>query len=197
MRVLLIILIFLIQASTIFNSTEKTFFDDVDLINWYEGDGIGGCIMPTVSASSNLKSNKGIVYIAENANEGSLENAWIEGNLNYGIGESIEFVYNNTIYENHVFKINRVYIFNGYYKSKNLWEANSRVKKLNLFVNGIKLGTLNLLDTRNPQLVKLPDIEVKYKKDTKIKFEIADIYKGNKYKDTAITSFKFDGKGCN
>ena len=197
MKLLLLALLLIFQSPSTFKSTEKEFEDEIELENWYKEDGLSNCILPEASSSSNLKAFKEITYIAENANEGSLENAWIEGNPDYGIGESIEFIYHNTMYENQIFEIDGVFILNGYYKTKELWEENSRVKKFKLFINGELSGIIELIDTRNPQFVELPQITIKYNIETRIKFEIVDIFKGSKYKDTAVTSFKFTGSGCN
>jgi hypothetical protein len=197
MKLLFLAMLLLFQSLSLFKTTEKVFEDDIELENWFERDGLSSCILPKASSSSNLKAFKEITYVAENANEGSLENAWIEGNPDYGVGESIEFIYHNTMYENQIFEIDGVFILNGYYKTIQLWKENSRVKKFKLFINGELSGIIELIDIRNPQFVELPHITIKYIIETRIKFEIVDIFKGSKYKDTAVTSFKFTGSGCN
>jgi hypothetical protein len=193
---LVILLVFFSNNTPIIKATELMFDDEVEMYNWYEGDGLSNFILPKANASSYLKAYKDITYVAQNANEGSLESAWVEGKPDYGIGESIEFTYTNSTYKDHKFIINEVVIFNGYYKTQEIWLENSRVKNFKLYVNDKEAAILELIDIRDPQKIELPAIEVTYYDTTKIKFEILEVYKGSKYKDTAITSFKFNGKGC-
>lgn len=197
MRYLFCVLFLFLNNTEKIKAIKMDFLDEIDLLSWYEeGDGLSNCILPIVSATSSLKPNKDISYFPENANEGSFHNAWIEGKSDYGIGESIEFTYLNTKYENQSFTINEVVILNGYYKSEKLWKTNSRVKQFVLYYNNEETAILELLDIRNPQRFKIPNISIEYNKTTKIRFKILEVYKGSKYKDSAITSFKFNGTGC-
>ena len=87
------------------------------------------------------------------------------------------------------------YIVNGYAKNEKLFKANSRVKKLKLTIDGTKEYILELEDTMNPQLF---DIEYEQEPDfdklnaVRAEFEILEVYKGEKYEDTVITTLK----GC-
>lgn len=85
------------------------------------------------------------------------------------------------------------YIVNGYAKNEKLFKANSKVKKLKLTIDGTKEYILELEDTMNPQLF---DIEYEQEPDfdklnaVKAEFEILEVYKGEKYEDTVITTLK-------
>ena len=87
------------------------------------------------------------------------------------------------------------YIVNGYAKNEKLFKANSRVKKLKLTIDGTKEYILELEDTMNPQL-----FDIRYEQEPnldkldaiKAEFEILEVYKGEKYEDTVITTLK----GC-
>ena len=87
------------------------------------------------------------------------------------------------------------YIVNGYAKNEKLFKANSRVKKLKLTIDETREYILELEDTMNPQLF---DIEYEQEPDfdklnaVKAEFEILEVYKGEKYEDTVITTLK----GC-
>ena len=86
-----------------------------------------------------------------------------------------------------------LYIVNGYAKNEKLFKANSRVKKLRLTIDGTKEYILELEDTMNPQLF---DIEYEQEPNLdkldaiKAEFEILEVYKGEKYEDTVITTLK-------
>ena len=91
---------------------------------------------------------------------------------------------------------------NGYVKSEKAWRENSRVKQLKLYINGVPTALLNLEDTRNEQIFEVEPIgnanrknleELRTKPNWTLTFEITEVYKGEKYADTAITEIYFDG----
>ena len=158
--------------------------------SWYCGaDG------DTLSASSFLKSNyKTINYLPQNAHDLSYETAWVEGVEGYGIGESLTYSFP----PRHP-RITEIKIINGYVKSEKVWRENSRVKQLKLYINGVPTALLNLEDNRNQQSFTVKPIgnsdrnNLKEKPWWTLKFEITEVYKGEKYEDTAITEIYFDG----
>ncbi len=172
--------------------TETGYWDifSVGDCSWYCG--AGG---DTISASSFLKSNyKNIDYVARNAYDLSYKTAWVEGVEGYGIGESLKYTFPAT----HP-RITSIIILNGYVKSEKAWRENSRVKQLKLYIDGIPTALLNLEDTRNEQIFTVEPIgnsdrsSFEGKPWWTLKFEITEVYKGEKYSDTAITEIYFDG----
>ena len=137
--------------------------------SWYCGGG-----PMSVKATSELNSNKGFTYIADNIHDFSLRNAWIEGKKSSGIGESItfEFAENNP-------PVTTVEIFNGYMKTEKTWQENSRVKKLKLYANNKPIAILNLEDIKSLQRFQIGTHQSK-KGNLFLKFEILDVYKGEK-----------------
>lgn len=143
----------------------------------------------SVKASSALQPEKGIVYKAENANDLSYKTAWVEGKDDEGIGEYLEYYFKNSSP-----RVTNIIISNGYMKSETAWKNNNRVKKLTLFVNGKIYGVLNLQDSRTDQVFDIGTLgRNKNGTDLILKFEILEIYKGDKFNDTAITEIYFDG----
>ncbi len=170
------------------------------------------------TASSALKSTSENTYGDRNISDLSYQTAWIEGVAGDGIGEYIAFNFQ----PGHP-RITTVIIANGYIKTKEAWKNNSRVKQLKMYVNDKPFAILDLKDVYADQIFKIPTIGYKityglnndgttwwrYKdengKDVKsyhenselqpdsIKFEILSVYKGDKYKDTAITEIYFNG----
>jgi len=190
-------------------STDYSHVDKLDdLINgerWgYHSGSIG---IP--KATSTLESQGQNDYKIENIHDLDLTTAWIEGTSDYGIGESftIEFDWKD---ENEGFgKVYNFYgmieIFNGYCKSERHWAENSRIKTLKMSYNGRPVCLIELVDTWQYQRLDLrkyfkeinlfPNGEVDAKDGDKLQFEIIDIYKGTKYKDTALSEFVFESPG--
>ena len=91
-------------------------------------------------------------------------------------------------------ELTSIIISNGYMKSEETWKNNNRVKSLKLYINDKAHGILQLSDTRTDQEFKLGTFgKNKDGSDLVLRFEILDIYKGDKYNDTAITEIYFDG----
>jgi hypothetical protein len=145
------------------------------------------------AVSSTLAPKGNISYEKENLIDGNLGTAWVEGAVGYGIGEAIIFRNvsphdDSTLY---------LQINTGIVKTLKAWRENSRVKGFNLYFNRILQGYLALEDTRDTQLFKVP-VPAGYSVKgrpwiaiNEVKFEIADVYKGEKYDDTAVTRLDF------
>ena len=97
-------------------------------------------------------------------------------------------------FKNNSPRITEIIISNGYMKSETAWKNNNRLKKLRLKVNGKSFGILNLEDSKTDQIFELGTFgRNKNGKDLILKFEILEVYKGDKYNDTAITEIYFSG----
>jgi hypothetical protein len=152
--------------------------------SWYCGGG-----NYAVKASSSLHPEKGIVYKAAKANDISYRTAWVEGKEDEGIGEYLEYYFKNKSP-----RVTKIIISNGYMKSEAAWKNNNRVKKLNFYVNGKLYGVLNLEDSRTDQVFDIGTFgHNKNGTDLIMRFEILEVYKGDKFNDTAITEIYFDG----
>lgn len=152
--------------------------------SWYCGGG-----NYAIKSSSALASTKNIKYDAESANDLSYETAWVEGKSDEGIGEFLEY-----FFKNESPRITKIIISNGYMKSDTAWKNNNRVKKLKFSVNGKPFGILNLEDSKSDQTFDLGTFgHNKNGTDLVLKFEILEVYKGEKFNDTAITEIYFDG----
>ena len=152
--------------------------------SWYCGGG-----NYSVKASSSLHPDKGKVYRAENANDISYKTAWVEGKEDEGIGEYLEYYFKNSSP-----RVTKIIISNGYMKSESAWKNNNRVKKLKLYVNGKFYGVKNLEDSRTDQVFDIGTFgRNKNGSELILRFEILEVYKGEKFNDTAITEIYFDG----
>lgn len=152
--------------------------------SWYCGGG-----PDSILSSSILQQNKNLDYKADNIHDFSLRTAWIEGVRGYGIGESITFRFARQSPP-----VTTVEIYNGYMKSDKVWQDNSRVKQLKLYVNDKPYLLLNLKDIKSKQIFAIDTLQG-VKGDLYLKFEITQVYKGDKFDDVAISEIEFDGIG--
>jgi len=140
----------------------------------------------SVKASSTLPNQGGNTYKPNNVLE--LSKAWSEGAKGDGVGEWLEF----TLTTNY-----RVgddwHIGNGYNKTKEVWQANNRVKKFKVLVDDqfvcyVMLSNVSAYQSFNISPYWLKDAPG-FKKGTRVKFIIEEVYKGTKYDDTLISYF--------
>jgi hypothetical protein len=144
----------------------------------------------TARSSSSLPHRNRLRYGAGEAHDFDLKTAWVEGSEGDGVGEFLEY----TIYtEGSNLRVTGLIIFNGYRKNKELWQDNSRVKRLKMYVDGKPHGVINLKDAFNYQTLDVGSVELKPKKKTTLRFEIMEVYKGMKYSDTAIAEIELEG----
>ncbi len=151
--------------------------------SWYCGD--GGPIK--ITASSRLANQGTNNYNEKNLHDFYANTPWVEGVKGYGIGEWVEYTFKA---QNP--RITTIIILNGYNKSESAWKNNSRVKKLKLYIKGKPVAILNLEDTRCTQFFEIDPVTDANKEWT-MRFEIVDVYKGDKWDDTAISEINFDG----
>ena len=171
----------------------KGYWDAVgDGCSWYCGGG-----PDSVYASSSLKAMAGISYKAGNAHDLSFKTAWVEGAKGWGIGEYLVYRFSAQAP-----RITEVIVVNGYVKSEKAWRENGRVKKLKMYLNNKPFAILNLEDNRNEQIFHFDPIGNSDREDWEalatqpawtLKFEIMEVYKGEKFEETAISEIFFDG----
>ena len=90
-------------------------------------------------------------------------------------------------------EVNKIAIINGNAKTDELWKNNSRVKKIKLTIDDKVEYILELEDSKDLQL-----FDINYKNDSitkrlNLKFEILEVYSGEKYQDTCLTSLYLSG----
>jgi len=150
-------------------------------------------------ASSVLKPGTKFDYKPRNVTDKDLSTAWVEGTPEYGIGETISFI-TNVVHNDYgtALELDSIGIINGYAKSTTAFNENSRIKKL--IIRTGKESSYDYEEGDKPVisvfiLKDTPEIQyLKFKSPisaTDIEMEIADVYKGSKYKDTAITEIEF------
>jgi len=155
-------------------------------------------------ATSTLYDGK-FDYSVNNLQKVDYFNSWVEGKQDYGIGEKVTIkslspcycmggadpqVCDDKTLEYYQGSLTGVFIINGYATSEELYQKNSRVKKMKLTIDDKVEYILELEDTMKPQVFDFEYIqEPNYDelKPIKAEFEILEVYEGNKYSDTALT----------
>jgi len=154
--------------------------------SWYCG---GNDALSEITASSFRSEEAGIKYIPENIHDFDINTAWVVNKGNYGIGEYVEYYF-----KANAARVTTLYVLNGYMKSVKLWKENSRVKKLRLYLDDKVIAILNVKDNTGVQkfFIGTP-FQSREHPAYKLKLEIMEVNKGEKYKDTAISEINLDG----
>ena len=139
-----------------------------------------------IKASSTLPPQGKNTYSASNVCDDDPTTAWVEGKQGYGVGEFLEMKWIPM-------SDGEISILNGYQSSKEVWENNSRVKKMTVSVGGKDFCIIELADVMGVQSFKIPGLVTasskgyEYHIDGPIRFTILEVYPGSKWKDTAIS----------
>lgn len=181
------------QKQTAINCEMGSYFSAAEGgCSWYCGGG-----PDSLSASSVLATQGKVNYEAQNAHDGDYKTVWVEGAKGDGIGEYLAYYFDPFSP-----RVNTIIITNGYIKSKKAWKDNSRVKTLKLSVDDKAFAILHLEDKMGVQTFKIPPIGYSNEEEENLpedaplmvlKFEIMEVYKGDKYDDTVISELLFDG----
>ena len=161
------------------------------------------------SVSECLSPINNIEYGVNNIYDFDQSTAWI-AQLNLNDDVWVEFCFNDE--NNHTFiyadtyKFSGIcYICNGYCKSIKLWQANSRVKSMDVYLNDNKICSVVLLDTWKFQIFDLScffinrrdskylDAPHEIKSGDRLSFHITELYKGDRYDEFAISEFLCKG----
>ncbi len=162
-------------------------------------------IIKNIKTSSQLKGN----YAPENLIDKKYNTAWVEGVEGSGIGEWIEFEFNENVL------ITGMSFLNGYTKSQSTFSNNNKVKSYGIHVFNKQGGSVTewphfgrrVLKNRTYEEINdytyfsMLDIIMDAGNSgnyfgvvtTKIRFTIYDVFKGTLYDDTCISEFLFYG----
>lgn len=172
-----------------FNPTADNYWDIIGCgCSWYCGGG-----PYKVSGSSCLKPQSNIDYEADNIHDLNYKDVWVEGVQGYGVGEYVTYTFKADSP-----RVTEIKVVNGYVKSESAYRNNSRVKTLKVYFNDEPYAILHLKDFRSIQSFKVDTLGYGYKEgkgktDWTLKFEIIEVYKGDKCDDTVISEIFFDG----
>ena len=125
-------------------------------------------------------------YGPDQAFDGNPITAWNEGADGDGIGEYVELVFDSEI------SIGSIEIMGGYF-DRRYFKKNNRVKKLKVILDGPAGSdmTLSIEDDMTPQKFMMGG-PVSF---SRIRFEIAEVYKGSSWDDTCIAEIALYDRG--
>lgn len=154
-----------------------------DGCSWYCGGGTD-----SIYATSYLSAAGKHSYEPDNIHDFNLFTAWaVAGNK--AVGQRVSFRF-----PPHSPRANTLKIWNGYVKSRALWQDNARVKELKLYVDNKPAALLQLADVPNLQTFVIQPLSTLNNEHPLIlSLEITKIYKGKKYDDVVISEINFDG----
>ncbi len=151
-------------------------------------------IFRNVEADSTLTNKKIDKYAPKNMIDNNPKTAWVEGEKGFGKGVKLYFATSPSTAGGKIdgdYLIKKIGIINGYAKSKKLFYANNRVKKIRFDYWSMK---------EDKELTKYFTLKdrfkmqyIKFKKPISLsnfRITILSVYKGKKYNDTAISEIK-------
>tara|TARA_R110002049_G_scaffold117332_3_gene270673 strand:+ start:67581 stop:68696 length:1116 start_codon:yes stop_codon:yes gene_type:complete len=144
---------------------------------------IAGAYAPAnLCFSSYLAAQGANTYLPRNTQDGNPQTSWVEGVAGHGIGEHFSLVFTAPT------QMGRLELRNGYAKSARTYSRNSRVRALRITTSHGDHAVVSLRDTSDwqdiPELVNFGPVSWAI-------FEIADVYPGTHYQDTAITEISY------
>ncbi len=142
-------------------------------------NGAGGGV-PCVS--SILDAQKGNQYGPDNLFDDNPATAWVEGSEGDGVGEAviIRFPEPRTV--------SKLDILNGYNKSRDIFSKNNRVRTIVVVDSAGGRNEVQLSDNGNWQSISLDNSNLL----SWIMIEIDTVYRGSKYRDTAISELRIE-----
>jgi len=195
-KLFVLLLLFLFSFTISFAEELPEYTSEVD--NKLEPGKYWGCSLAcamgwTVKCSSCLSPQGGNKYTEAMLSDGNFTTAWCEGSEGDGTGEWIEFhLKNHPGRDAGETSFKGIVLADGYLKSKDTWEKNSRVKQFRMDINGKAVCYINLADSMFDQNVRFRDY-CSVKPGDVIRLTIIDIYPGSLYTDTCVTEIVLKG----
>jgi LysM repeat protein len=144
--------------------------------------------LATVSASSNLRTDRWGQYQSWMATDGALGTAWVEGVAGSGIGEWIELRFPGTV------EIHAIRMDIGYDKNADIFFKNNRIKRVTLVFSTGEQIELGFADRRGMQEISLARAPGSNIEATSVKVVIEEVFPGWKYDDTCLAEIEVWGK---
>lgn len=134
-----------------------------------------------VCATSVLDPQFGNRYGVTNLLDGNSNTAWVEGAKGDGIGQTLVVEFDTAL------KPREIALRNGYNKNRSIYTKNGRVKQLTLTTSTGESFRAKLGDRGDWQYLNLENLgqQVRW-----ISLTIDSVYRGSKYRDTAITELR-------
>ncbi|MEM8598462.1 MAG: hypothetical protein AAGF99_00940 [Bacteroidota bacterium] len=140
----------------------------------------------TTTASSALAPQGANRYAVDEAEDGNPRSAWVEGVDGPGLGERLMITLGTPDDpDDFTTSFDGVRVINGYAKSMQTWEANGRVRHLEVHLNDRLVTVIVLHDTAMLQEATWANLPVR--PGDRIDLVITGVYAGTRYEDTALS----------
>ncbi|MFK5979272.1 MAG: caspase family protein [Rhizobiaceae bacterium] len=136
--------------------------------------------MGRLCASSILSPQSGNRYGSSNLSDNRMNTAWVEGVKGDGIGETLLLSFFSPT------DVNEILLANGYNKTRDIYRKNGRVREFTVRSSVGFEQTVKLQDTGEWQVLNLPPLG----KVTWVSLSISKVYRGSKYRDTAVSELR-------
>lgn len=140
------------------------------------------------SSSSQLAADEGGIYDAWAVVDGQASQPWCEGDEGEGSGEWIQLDFTSPV------EMTSLRLTNGYQKEGFLYDINSRVKTLAIFVDGNLVDQWLLFDSPEQQSINLAGDVVPGILATSLRVVIEETYPGWEFEDTCIGELEVWGR---
>lgn len=130
--------------------------------------------------SSILSPQSGNRYGSVNLSDNRMNTAWVEGVKGDGIGETLLLSFFSPT------DVNEILLANGYNKNRDIYRKNGRVREFNVRSSTGFEQVVKLKDTGEWQVLNLPPLG----KVTWVSLSISNVYRGSKYRDTAVSELR-------
>ncbi|MEZ5818475.1 MAG: caspase family protein [Hyphomicrobiaceae bacterium] len=132
--------------------------------------------------SSVLAPQFGNTYGPEHLFDGNPATAWVHGSGVSSVGRAITVIFDRKR------TVHGLTLINGYAKSADIFAKNTRVRRLELRFSNGESTVLTLSDDRQRRSIRLPKaVDAEW-----LQLRIADVYRGTRYADTAISELQVD-----
>ena len=144
----------------------------------FESLGFQEVQISSVNATSEYISKKGNYYGADNLIDYDLETSWQEGEADGGVGQSINFTFNEPAI------ISAMCIYNGKQTNNEAFYENNRIASFTIFEDSLSVQLPDLMEAQyiifeNPLL------------EDQVTLTLQSIFGGSKWNDTCITEIIF------
>lgn len=130
--------------------------------------------------SSVLSPQYGNRYGSINLSDNRVKTAWVEGAKGDGIGETLLLLFPSET------DVKKISLANGYNKNRDIYRKNGRVREFIVRSSTGFKQTVKLKDTGKWQVLNLPPLG----KVMWVSLSISKVYRGSKYRDTAVSEFR-------
>jgi hypothetical protein len=150
-------------------------------------------VQTTISTTSKAEPSGGNTFEPKNLLDGNMKTCWMSATE--GIYDNIELIVDLEEVDGvNKAQLNYIYFYTGWRKDLATWKEYSRIKKVTMSVNDLPYAEIQFENSYKLQSIDLDDFKIDRTRRCRIKFRIAEVYPGTKYKQVALSDIQLIGK---